>query len=88
MDRLDKRKPISSELVPIMEQAVRITRAVNMAARTIESHDDGAFKKTQGSGKEDDQRSPGYRDEVQSHFAANGKYCDWSWHPKDCPDYR
>ncbi|KAF8137146.1 hypothetical protein EV363DRAFT_1534747 [Boletus edulis] len=43
--RLDKSKPISSELVPILEQAVQITKKVNATARTIESHDDLALKK-------------------------------------------
>ena len=44
-DRLDKTKPISSELLPIMEQAVLITKKVNAAARTIESQDDRALNK-------------------------------------------
>ena len=48
VDRLDKRKPISSELLPIMEQAIGITKGVNRVARTIESDDDGAFKKHKG----------------------------------------
>lgn len=45
MDRLDKRKPISSELLPIIEQAIRIAMEVNRVARTIESDDDRVFKK-------------------------------------------
>lgn len=45
MDRLDKTKSISSELLPIMEQAVRITKKVNTTARTIESDDDRALNK-------------------------------------------
>lgn len=45
MDRLDKTKPISLELLPIMEQAVRIMKRVNTTARAIDSNDDTAFDK-------------------------------------------
>ncbi|KAG8216620.1 hypothetical protein J3R82DRAFT_6808 [Butyriboletus roseoflavus] len=45
MNRLDKTKPISSELLPIMEQAIRVTKKVNTTARTIESGDDRALDK-------------------------------------------
>ncbi|KAI9458447.1 hypothetical protein HD554DRAFT_1710139 [Boletus coccyginus] len=45
MDRLDKTKPISSELLPILEQAVRVTKAVNATAMTVESGDDRALNK-------------------------------------------
>lgn len=45
MDRLDKTKPISSELLPILEQAVRVTKAVNTTAMTVESGDDRALNK-------------------------------------------
>lgn len=44
-DRLDKTKPISSALLPIVEQAVHITKKVNATAGTIESHDDKALNK-------------------------------------------
>jgi hypothetical protein len=45
IDRLDKTKPISSELLPIMERATDITKKVNATARTIKSQDDKALNK-------------------------------------------
>ncbi|KAF8548700.1 hypothetical protein OG21DRAFT_1516026 [Imleria badia] len=45
MDRLDKTKPISSELLPIMEQAIGIAKKVNATARTVESQNDKALNK-------------------------------------------
>ncbi|KAG9311531.1 hypothetical protein JVU11DRAFT_7735 [Chiua virens] len=45
MDRLHKSKPISSKLLPIMGQAVQITKEVNSAARTIECDDDEVFNR-------------------------------------------
>ena len=45
LNRLDKTKPISSELLPIVERAVAVAKKVNGTARTIESHNDGALDK-------------------------------------------
>lgn len=45
MDRLDKTKPISSELLPIMSEAANIAKKVNATARTIESQNDKALNK-------------------------------------------
>ncbi|KIJ62951.1 hypothetical protein HYDPIDRAFT_41638 [Hydnomerulius pinastri MD-312] len=39
-DRLDKTKPISAKLLPTLEQALRITKAVNKISGTFQSSDD------------------------------------------------
>ena len=45
MNRLDKTKPISSELLPILEQAIRVAKNINATAMTVESGDDRALNK-------------------------------------------